>query len=194
MLQKSSLTLSDGTTLDDLIMRDSNEVSLRVMSDKELYDIEMERVFAKTWLLLAHDSEIPNSGDFVVRDMAEDNVIIARDREGNVNVSLNVCPHRGMRVCTAEAGNKPIHQCIYHGWAFKPDGDFIGAPVEREKIHGISTAHRSMNFWAIRNTISTSFSAAQTVVSNCLARRSASLFRATGKSPASSQAPMVSTR
>jgi nitrite reductase/ring-hydroxylating ferredoxin subunit len=136
MLQKSSLTLSDGTNLDDLIMRDSNEVSLRVMSDKELYDIEMERVFAKTWLLLAHDSEIPNSGDFVVRDMAEDNVIIARDREGNVNVSLNVCPHRGMRVCTAEAGNKPIHQCIYHGWAFKPDGDFIGAPVEREKMHG----------------------------------------------------------
>ena len=106
MLQKSSLTLSDGTKLDDLIMRESNEVSLRVMSDKELYDIEMERVFAKTWLLLAHDTEIPNSGDFVVRDMAEDNVIIARDREGNVNVSLNVCPHRGMRVCTAEAGNK----------------------------------------------------------------------------------------
>ena len=136
MLQKSSLTLSDGTKLDDLIIRESNEVSLRVMSDKELYDIEMERVFAKTWLLLAHDTEIPNSGDFVVRDMAEDNVIIARDREGNVNVSLNVCPHRGMRVCTAEAGNKPIHQCIYHGWAFKPDGDFIGAPVEREKMHG----------------------------------------------------------
>ena len=84
MLQKSSLTLSDGTTLDDLIMRDSNEVSLRVMTDKELYDIEMERIFAKTWLLLGHESEIPNSGDFIVRDMAEDNVIIARDREGAV--------------------------------------------------------------------------------------------------------------
>lgn len=136
MLQKSSLTLSDGTTLDDLIMRDTNEVSLRVMTDRELYDIEMERVFAKTWLLLGHESEIPNSGDFIVRDMAEDNVIVARDREGNVNVSLNVCPHRGMRVCLGEAGNKPIHQCIYHGWAFKPNGDFIGAPVEREKMHG----------------------------------------------------------
>ena len=127
MLQKSSLTLSDGTKLDDLIIRESNEVSLRVMSDKELYDIEMERVFAKTWLLLAHDTEIPNSGDFVVRDMAEDNVIIARDREGNVNVSLNVCPHRGMRVCTAEAGNKPIHQCkpwdlVKQGLAMVPEG------------------------------------------------------------------------
>ena len=139
MLQKSSLVLSDGTTLDDLISTTSNEVSLRVMNDEELYRIEMERVFAKTWLLLGHESEIPKSGDFIVRDMAEDNVIIARDREGNVNVSLNVCPHRGMKVCTAEAGNKPIHQCIYHGWAFKPNGDFIGAPVEREKMHGNDT-------------------------------------------------------
>jgi nitrite reductase/ring-hydroxylating ferredoxin subunit len=136
MLQKSSLVLRDGTSLDDLIMRDSNEVSLRVMTDTELYDHEMERIFAKTWLLLGHESEIPKSGDFIVRDMAEDNVIIARDREGNINVSLNVCPHRGMRVCLGEAGNKAIHQCIYHGWAFKPNGDFIGAPVEREKMHG----------------------------------------------------------
>ena len=52
MLQKSSLVLRDGTSLDDLIMRDSNEVSLRVMTDEELYQHEMERIFAKTWLLL----------------------------------------------------------------------------------------------------------------------------------------------
>ena len=129
MLQKSSLTLRDGTKLDDLIMRDTNEVSLRVMTDEELYHYEMERVFAKTWLLLGHESEIPNTGDFVVRDMAEDNVIVARGVDGGVNVSLNVCPHRGMRVCLGEAGNKRVHQCIYHGWAFKPNGDFIGRPL-----------------------------------------------------------------
>lgn len=136
MLQKSSVVLSDGTRLDDLIMRDTNEVSLRVMVDEELYALEMERVFAKTWLLLGHESEIPKAGDFVVRDMAEDNVIVARDRDGEVYVSLNVCPHRGMRVCLGEAGNKHVHQCVYHGWAFKPSGDFIGAPIEKEKMHG----------------------------------------------------------
>ena len=136
MLQKASLVLQDGTTLDDLIKRDTNEVSLRVMTDEELYRVEMERIFSKTWLLLGHESEIPKAGDFIVRDMAEDNVIVARDREGNVNVSLNVCPHRGMRVCLGEAGNKHVHQCIYHGWAFKPNGDFIGAPIEKEKMHG----------------------------------------------------------
>jgi phenylpropionate dioxygenase-like ring-hydroxylating dioxygenase large terminal subunit len=136
MLDKPGLVLRDGTSINDLIDRNMNEVSMRVMSDQELYGHEMERIFAKTWLLLGHDTEIPKSGDFVVRDMGEDQVIVARDREGAIHVSLNVCPHRGMKVCTAEAGNAPAHRCIYHGWAFRPDGSFIGAPIEREQMHG----------------------------------------------------------
>ncbi len=136
MLKKSRLVLRDGTTLDDLIDIDMNEVSMRVMDDEELYRYEMERIFAKTWLLLAHDTEIPNPGDFVMRDMGEDSVIVTRDRSGEIHVMLNVCPHRGMRVCLAEAGNAHSHRCIYHGWAFKSDGSFLGAPVERERMHG----------------------------------------------------------
>ena len=136
MLKKAGLVLSDGTTIDDLIDLKMNEVSLRVMNDPELHRFEMERIFARTWLLLGHDTEIPKPGDFVVRDMGEDQVIVARSRDGGVHVSLNVCPHRGMKVCTAEAGNTQVHRCIYHGWAFRPDGDFIGAPIEKEQMHG----------------------------------------------------------
>ncbi|MDE2465026.1 MAG: aromatic ring-hydroxylating dioxygenase subunit alpha [Alphaproteobacteria bacterium] len=136
MLTKPSLALSDGATIDDLINLEMHEVQLRVMSDEELYRYEMERIFGRTWLLLGHESEIPKAGDFIVRDMGEDNVIVARDREGQIHVSLNVCPHRGMRVCTAEAGNSHVHRCIYHGWAFRPNGDFIGAPIEKEQMHG----------------------------------------------------------
>jgi phenylpropionate dioxygenase-like ring-hydroxylating dioxygenase large terminal subunit len=136
MLDRSRLTLRDGTTLDELINEPMREVSLRVMDDVELYKIELERVFAKTWLLLAHDTEIPKKGDFVLRDMAEDQVIVTRDLEGEINVLLNVCQHRGMKVCRAEAGNGLVHRCIYHGWVFKANGDFVGAPVEKECMHG----------------------------------------------------------
>lgn len=136
MLDKSRLVLNDGTSIDDLINREMHEVSMRVMNDPEIHRHEMERIFAKTWLLLGHDTEIPKSGDFVVRDMGEDQVIVARSREGTIHVSLNVCPHRGMKVCTAEAGNAAAHRCIYHGWAFRPNGDFIGAPIEKEQMHG----------------------------------------------------------
>ena len=62
MLQNASLVLRDGTCLDDLIMRDTNEVSLRVMTDEELYAHEMERIFAKTWLLLGRRFHRPRHG------------------------------------------------------------------------------------------------------------------------------------
>lgn len=122
--------------IDDFIDVAHREVSLSILSDRDIYDLEMRKIFAKTWLLLGHDSELPNSGDFMVRDMGEDQVIVTRDRTGAINVLLNVCPHRGMRVCMGEAGNTQVHRCIYHGWAFKPNGDFMGSPIEREQMHG----------------------------------------------------------
>lgn len=136
MLRKANPVLPDGTRIEELFNLETREVSLSTMSDPDLYRIEMDRIFTRTWLMLGHDSEIPNSGDYVVRYLGEDEVIVARDRNGEIHVSLNVCPHRGMHVCTAEAGNAHAFKCIYHGWAFRPNGDFIGAPMEQEKMHG----------------------------------------------------------
>lgn len=128
--------LSDGTYLSDLINLETREVKMRTLSDTEVYNLEMERIFAKTWVFLGHETEIPNSGDFMQRDMGSDSVLVTRDKSGAVNVVLNVCPHRGMKVSTLDSGNTQAHLCIYHGWAFRPNGDFIGAPVEKECMHG----------------------------------------------------------
>lgn len=136
MLTKASTALADGVKVEDLIDVANREVSMRMLSDREIYELELERVFGRTWLLLAHETEIPKPGDFVVRDMGEDQVIVTRDRSNQVNVLLNLCPHRGMRVCMTDNGNAAMHRCIYHGWAFRPDGSFIGAPIEREQMHG----------------------------------------------------------
>src|SRR5690606_40431281 len=102
MLTKSKSVLSDGTRVEDLINKETREVSMRVLHDRELYELELEQIFGKTWLLLAHESEIPKSGDYVVRSMGEDQVIVSRDREDQVHVMLNVCPHRGMRICMGD--------------------------------------------------------------------------------------------
>lgn len=136
MLTQTSPMLADGTKIADLVLPATREVQMRVLSDPEIYELEMERIFGKIWNFLGHESEIPNSGDFVVRDMGSDQVIISRDKAGEVHVMLNVCPHRGMRVSVLDGGNTQIHKCIYHGWAFRPNGDFIGAPVEKECMHG----------------------------------------------------------
>lgn len=120
----------------DVIDTEMHEVKMRVFSDPDLYDEEMRKVFGKAWLLIAHESEIPAKGDFVTRDMGGDKVIVARGRNGEIHVSLNVCPHRGMRVCMTEEGNAPTFRCIYHGWAFRHDGSFMGAPIPKEKMEG----------------------------------------------------------
>ena len=101
---------------------ENREVSVAALHDRELYELEMEHIFAKAWLMIGHETEIPNVGDYVVRLMGEDQVIVARAADGEVHVSLNVCPHRAMHVCLSDSGNARVHKCIYHGWAFRPDG------------------------------------------------------------------------
>src|ERR1700749_833025 len=136
MLTKVGPVLSDGTPLSDLVNLRTREVSMRVLADPEIHKLELQKLFAKTWLLLGHETEIPNKGDFMLRWMAQDQVIVSRAADGKVHVSLNVCPHRGMKVCTADSGNAKVQRCIYHGWAFRSDGSFIGSPVEKEQMHG----------------------------------------------------------
>ncbi|MFG3695187.1 Rieske 2Fe-2S domain-containing protein [Stutzerimonas stutzeri] len=153
MLTTTSPVLSDGTKVSDLIYPATREVQMRVLSDREIYELEMEKIFGKIWVLLGHESEIPNSGDFIVRDMGSDSVIVARGKEGEVFVSLNVCPHRGMRISTADCGNTQIHKCIYHGWAFRPNGDFIGSPIERECMHGKMTPKEELGLKKARVTL-----------------------------------------
>ena len=90
MSAKKGPVLRDGTAVADLVDLDMREVKLRTLSDQEIYEIEQEKVFGKVWLLLGHDTEIPNPGDFVQRHMGDDSVIVARARDGKVHVSLRL--------------------------------------------------------------------------------------------------------
>jgi phenylpropionate dioxygenase-like ring-hydroxylating dioxygenase large terminal subunit len=125
--------LADGTPIRDLIDLDKREVSFRVMYDPEIYRLELERIFAREWLPLGHESEIPEPGDFITRNMGEDPVIVSRSRDGEIAISLNVCAHRGMRICRADFGNAETFKCPYHGWVYDGgSGRLRGAPFEQE--------------------------------------------------------------
>jgi len=126
------VVLSDGTRLLDLIDYDKHEVALRVLSDPEIYRLELDRLFARTWIPVAHESEIPKVGDYVLRRVGEDPVIVVRQDSGGIEVLLNVCPHRGMQVCRSDSGNAPRFKCPYHAWVFRRDGRFQGAPFEKD--------------------------------------------------------------
>src|SRR5271155_5494812 len=98
--------LSDGTSVRELIDLDKCEVSMRVLNDPEIHRMELKRIWARSWVALGHVSEIPEAGDFVLRRIGQDPVIVTRTRDGDISGLLNVCAHRGMEVCWADEGNQ----------------------------------------------------------------------------------------
>jgi phenylpropionate dioxygenase-like ring-hydroxylating dioxygenase large terminal subunit len=102
----------------ELVDLERRTVSPRVFTDPEVYRAEQERIFARCWLYVAHESQIPQPGDFVTNYMGEEPVIVCRDADGRVRVFLNSCRHRGMRVCRMDAGNTRMFHCPYHGWTY----------------------------------------------------------------------------
>src|SRR5687768_3888753 len=90
--------LSDGTPLSSLIDLERREFSIRVLSDPEIHELELRRCFGKAWIPIAHTAELKEAGDFRVRYIGEDRVLVTRDANGGYNVLLNACAHRGMEL------------------------------------------------------------------------------------------------
>jgi 3-phenylpropionate/trans-cinnamate dioxygenase alpha subunit len=121
---------------DTLVNLEKRTVSPRVFVDPDLYRLEQERVFGRCWLYVAHDSQIPQPGDFVTNYMGEEPVIVCRDGHGAVRVFINSCRHRGMRVCRVDAGNTRTFLCPYHGWTYDTQGRLVGVPQHQGGYHG----------------------------------------------------------
>ncbi|MBM3941229.1 MAG: Rieske 2Fe-2S domain-containing protein, partial [SAR202 cluster bacterium] len=102
----------------DIIDPNTGMLERRIFIDQDVYDEEMEKVFGRAWLMVAHESLIPNKNDFFHSYMGEDPVIVTRDGQGKVHVFLNMCRHRGNRVVRADDGNAKNFLCTYHGWTF----------------------------------------------------------------------------
>ena len=123
------------TDVSSLVSTKEGMLSRRIFIEDEIYQQELEQIFARCWLFLCHESQIPNPGDFFSTYMGEDPVLVTRDSSGKIGAFLNVCRHRGNRVCRADSGNASAFVCAYHGWTYGNDGKLIAVPSLKEAYY-----------------------------------------------------------
>ncbi len=119
---------ADDQTVSALV--EENRVHGRVYTDPAIYELEMQRIFGKTWNFVGHESQIPEIGDFLTTTVVGQPVVLVRQPDRSVEILYNRCGHRGALVVGEKCGNAKNFNCIYHGWTFKTDGELTFVPLE----------------------------------------------------------------
>ncbi len=114
---------------------DGSAVRREVFTDPAIYRLEKERIFGRSWLYLAHESQLKTAGDFVTAWMCETPVIVARGDDGRIHASVNSCSHRGLPVCRVDRGNAKRFICPYHNWSYTVDGRLAAIPQDRKVVN-----------------------------------------------------------
>ena len=107
--------------------RDGYALPGAVYKDPQVYETEVREILLKSWLYAGHQSQVPERGDFFLFEVAGESVIVVRDGEGGINALMNVCRHRGSRICDAAEGHESRLTCRYHGWTYGLDGSLKAA-------------------------------------------------------------------
>ena len=95
----------------------------------ELLAEERERLFATQWNCVGRAERVAEPGAYFIASVAEESLIVLRDRQGELRALFNLCRHRGTRICTEASGRfSETIQCPYHAWTYATDGRLIGAP------------------------------------------------------------------
>ena len=118
----------------------------------EIYELEKERVFFRSWFCIGREEQIPNAGDFLTEEVAGESLIATRTREGELRVFYNVCSHRGTKICERRSGHvNRQFVCPYHAWSYGLDGRLLKMPnvrnadsIDREK-YGLKSV--SVDSW-----------------------------------------------
>ncbi len=94
--------------------------------DSRFYDLEIEHIWRRSWLLASHIDEIPDPGCYRLWDNTGQPVVITHTELGEIRAFFNTCSHRGAPVVTEEFGRGRRLTCSYHGWSYSHEGELMG--------------------------------------------------------------------
>jgi Rieske 2Fe-2S family protein len=116
----------------------------RYFVSPKIFAREQEEIFANHWLLVGHQNQIANAGDYIVQRVAGESLIIVRDKNGAIHGFFNICRHRGTTLIEDASGQISSIQCPYHAWTYALDGRLVGAP-HMDEVPGFDKADYSLH-------------------------------------------------
>jgi phenylpropionate dioxygenase-like ring-hydroxylating dioxygenase large terminal subunit len=99
----------------------------RYFTDEDIYQQVKENIYFKTWQFACHASQLQNPGDYFTLAIFDQDIVVLRDKSGQLRALYNVCQHRGHKLVEG-SGNKKLLVCPYHRWSYELDGQFRAAP------------------------------------------------------------------
>jgi benzoate/toluate 1,2-dioxygenase alpha subunit len=129
--------LSDvSATLDNAVVEDHengiHRAKRKIFTDEEIFELEMKHIFEGNWVYLAHESQIPNVGDYFTTYIGRTPVVISRSKDGELNCLVNACSHRGAMLCRRKTDNRNNFTCPFHGWTFNNKGKLLKVKDSRD--------------------------------------------------------------
>ena len=108
------------------------EIPGKRYTDQNLFDLEMEKIFFKSWLMVFREDEIPNPGDYKIWDKLDRDILIVRQKDHSIKAFYNTCMHRGAPVVRDKKGSTNLLRCQYHSWTYDLGGDLVKVPDMRD--------------------------------------------------------------
>jgi phenylpropionate dioxygenase-like ring-hydroxylating dioxygenase large terminal subunit len=110
---------------------ENDRVHRDVYTDPEVFQLEMERLWARSWVYVGHTSQVPKPGDYLTLDVAAKPVILVRLADQSVRLLMNRCAHKGTKLVSAPSGNAgKTFRCPYHAWTYRLDGSLVMIPLK----------------------------------------------------------------
>src|SRR5437762_5494497 len=117
----------------------------RYFISPDVFAEEQEKIFSRQWVLVGHQSRIAHAGNYFVSKVADESLIVIRDKRGEIRGFYNVCRHRGSRLIENRNGQlSAAIQCGYHAWTYALDGRLLGAP-HMDDVPGFNKADYSLH-------------------------------------------------
>lgn len=132
------------------LVRDT-EVHKDCYTSEEIFALEMEQLFASTWIYVGHASQIPRPGDFYATTVGDQPVVMVRHTDASIRVLYNRCAHKGVQIAPEGCGHTgKFFRCPYHAWTYRTDGRLLSIPLKKGYDHtGFEACEASQGMVAV---------------------------------------------